>query len=147
MKLHILLTVLATATTSVCAQQCYSMDGQTLDARYQPCYPNAGSTGSACCMLNGTQGANQQNDLCLDSGLCQSTSGWYAGFLYINGCTDQTGKGDGCPKICNFSEYDIHIQNFRLTQNRGKSIFMVSLAVRAWQILLPSSIGYNKLLQ
>ncbi|KAK5946281.1 hypothetical protein PMZ80_000423 [Knufia obscura] len=76
------------------------MDGQVLDARYQPCYPQAES--SACCMLNGTQGEDQQNDLCLDSGLCQSTSGWFAGFLYINGCTDQTGKADGCAKLCSF---------------------------------------------
>ena len=86
------------ASRLVLAQKCYSMDGQQLDSRYQPCYPQAES--SACCMLNGTQGSDQANDLCMDSGLCQSTSGWYAGFLYINGCTDPTGKGEGCARIC-----------------------------------------------
>lgn len=94
------ITVLATLASQVIAQTCYSADGQELDPRYKPCYP--GSSSSGCCMLNGTQGTDQDNDLCLDSGLCQSTSGWYAGFLYINGCTDQSGNADGCPKLCNF---------------------------------------------
>ncbi len=101
MKTFISLMVLGAIADLATAQRCFSMDGQALDARYQPCYPQAES--SACCQLNGTQGEAQQNDLCLDSGLCQSTSGWYAGFLYINGCTDQTGKADGCPKLCSFS--------------------------------------------
>lgn len=96
-----LLLLAAAAITS--AQKCYSADGQQLDSRYQPCFPQAAN--SACCMLNGTNGDNQQNDICMDSGLCQSTSGWYSGFLYINGCTDKTGNADGCAKHCNFREY------------------------------------------
>ena len=94
------LLAVASLSTLVSAQKCFSMDGQALDAKYQPCYPDAEV--SACCQLNGTQGADQQNDICLDSGLCQSTSGWYAGFLYINGCTDQTLKSTGCPQLCSF---------------------------------------------
>lgn len=99
--------VLATIASHVTAQTCYSTDGQELDSRYKPCYPQAES--SACCMLNGTQGENQQNDICLDSGLCQATSGWYAGFLYINGCTDQSGKADGCPQLCSFSKLSLNL--------------------------------------
>lgn len=133
------IAVLVTVVDFATAQQCYSMDGQALDSRYQPCYPQAES--SACCMLNGTQGTDQQNDLCLDSGLCQSTSGWYAGFLYINGCTDQTGKADGCAKLCSFcKEYSSPLFLAVLTICSGQPVFLVSLAVRAGQVLLSSGI-------
>src|ERR1700744_2506572 len=50
--------------------------------RFQPCNPDAEF--SSCCALNGTSG---QNDICMDSGLCMSTSGWFSTFLYANGCT------------------------------------------------------------
>jgi hypothetical protein len=62
---------------------CYSLDGQVLDDVYKPCNPSAKF--SACCALNGT---SSDNDICLSSGLCQSTSGWFAGFIWADGCTD-----------------------------------------------------------
>src|SRR5271170_3480310 len=74
---------------------CYSVDGQILGDTYKPCNPSAQF--SACCALNGT---SPDNDICLDSGLCQSTSGWFAGFIWADGCTDQTGQAIACPNIC-----------------------------------------------
>lgn len=104
MKYFLSTVVLVTFACQATAQKCYSTDGSKLDSRYQPCFPQAEH--SACCMLNGTQGDNQQNDICMDSGLCQATSGWYAGFLYINGCTDPANDAEGCPKLCSFSMFD-----------------------------------------
>jgi len=77
--------------------QCYSLDGQVLDTRFQPCNP--GAQFSSCCALNGTDG---QNDICLDSGLCMSTSGWFSTYLWANGCTDPTGKDKSCSQQCSF---------------------------------------------
>jgi hypothetical protein len=54
----------------------------TYSGRFQPCNPDAEF--SACCALNGTDG---QNDICMDSGLCMSTSGWFPTYLWANGCT------------------------------------------------------------
>lgn len=39
-------------------------------------------------------------DICLSSGLCYSQTDDYEGFLYINGCTDKTGKAKECPQMC-----------------------------------------------
>jgi len=97
------LVTIGLLSSSVIAQEkkCYSLDGQLLDqSTYKPCNPQAAF--SSCCALNGTDAS--ANDVCLDSGLCQSTSGWYAGFIWANGCTDPTGKGEGCPKICSGRE-------------------------------------------
>lgn len=135
MKSFLSALVLAAFATKTLAQQCYSVDGQQLDSRYQPCYPDKAS--SACCMLNGTQGANQQNDICLDSGLCQATSGWYAGFLYINGCTDPTGKADGCAKICSFRKSTWHIRcSTPNTDSSRKPILLECTSVRTRKVLL-----------
>jgi hypothetical protein len=86
---------LAALLQSAQSNTCYSVDGQVLDDTYKPCNPSAQF--SACCALNGT---SPDNDICLDSGLCQSTSGWFAGFIWADGCTDPTGKSNYCPQIC-----------------------------------------------
>jgi hypothetical protein len=77
---------------------CYSIDGQVLGDTYKPCNPNVEF--SACCALNGT---SPDNDICLSTGLCQSTSGWFAGFIWADGCTDKTGQADACPNMCSHS--------------------------------------------
>ena len=88
------------------SKQCYSLDGQKLDSSYQPCNP--GAAVSACCALNGT---SPENDICLDTGLCQSTSGWFAGFIYADGCTDIDGTAAACPGVCSHmpSQYNFNV--------------------------------------
>ncbi len=71
--------LMASAMADAAKKKCYSMDGQEVDS-LSPCFPDAEH--SACCTLNDTQG-----DICMDSGLCMSTSGWWSTFLYANGCT------------------------------------------------------------
>ena len=99
LALGVLVASVMAVTSSSTKKTCYSMNGEALDSTlntakvllstplnvagvYQPCNPDAEY--SACCALNGTSG---QNDICMDSGLCMSTSGWYSTFLYANGCT------------------------------------------------------------
>ncbi|ORY09636.1 hypothetical protein BCR34DRAFT_602641 [Clohesyomyces aquaticus] len=73
------------------AQQCYSPSGQTLDSTYTTCKPKSGVQHSGCCA---------STDICLDSGLCMATNGVYMGTLFQRGCTDPTGQGAGCAKLC-----------------------------------------------
>ncbi|KAB2577462.1 hypothetical protein BFW01_g12243 [Lasiodiplodia theobromae] len=74
---------------------CYDLLGNALSSSYGPCNSSA-STASACCLTNRDDDA----DICLDSGLCMSTSSGWTGFLWANGCTDPSAADDACPKLC-----------------------------------------------
>ncbi|OCT46353.1 hypothetical protein CLCR_01223 [Cladophialophora carrionii] len=93
---------------------CYSLDGQELDGRFQPCNPDAEF--SSCCALDGTDG---ENDICMDSGLCMSTSGWFSTYLWANGCTDPTGKAKACPQQCNFMPSGYSFNVLQCDANNG----------------------------
>ena len=84
---------LITYSKTIRAAQCYGLDGSTLDESFQPCNPDA--LNSPCCATNKADG-----DFCLTSGLCYAQTQGYQGFLYENGCTDQTGKSEDCLHIC-----------------------------------------------
>ncbi|KAJ6438991.1 Cytoplasmic 60S subunit biogenesis factor REI1 [Purpureocillium lavendulum] len=73
--------------------QCYWMDGTISDSVMQPCNPDAAV--SACCGLN-----KERPDICLSSGLCYAQDTGFEGFIYANGCTDQTGQDEKCPHFC-----------------------------------------------
>lgn len=88
------LSLFAAFVSLTVGQQCYGLDGSQLDNTFAPCNPSAKRSG--CCATKRSTGA----DLCLDSGLCMSTSGENTGMIWQNGCTDPTGKDVGCPKIC-----------------------------------------------
>ena len=76
------------------AQTCYGLTGAVLDKSFAPCNPDAKHSG--CCATNRTTGA----DVCLDSGLCMSTTSDYMGTIWQPGCTDSTGKATECPQVC-----------------------------------------------
>ncbi|KAJ4150936.1 hypothetical protein LMH87_011663 [Akanthomyces muscarius] len=40
-------------------------------------------------------------DICMGSGVCYSQTDDYEGSMYINGCTDKTGKAKDCAQLCN----------------------------------------------
>ncbi|PSR86994.1 hypothetical protein BD289DRAFT_247016 [Coniella lustricola] len=82
--------------TTLVDSTCYNVDGTTtdLDNSFQPC--NASARYSACCATN--KGA--QADVCLTSGLCYTQGQGYSGMIYMNGCTDKTGKAANCPHFC-----------------------------------------------
>ncbi|KAF1919614.1 hypothetical protein BDU57DRAFT_147002 [Ampelomyces quisqualis] len=104
-NMHSLVTFLSLFAALVAVavgQQCYRIDGSQLDNTFAPCNPSAKRSG--CCATNKSTGA----DLCLDSGLCMSTSGEYTGMIWQNGCTDPTGRGVGCPKICPSTDNDLN---------------------------------------
>src|SRR5579862_602086 len=96
----IVITVLGLVLVAAASPQCYFNDGSPATG-YQPCNSDiqAGSY-SACCSLGSAPGSNG-GDVCLSSGLCfwqgasQST-----GFIFADGCTDQTGKNPNCQQIC-----------------------------------------------
>ncbi|KAK3942116.1 hypothetical protein QBC46DRAFT_427782 [Diplogelasinospora grovesii] len=72
---------------------CYMVDGSVAPPSFVPCDTSAAV--SACCASNQTN-----PDICMSSGLCYSTNGDHAGFIYANGCTDKTGESSICPHIC-----------------------------------------------
>ncbi|KAF2855660.1 hypothetical protein T440DRAFT_385480 [Plenodomus tracheiphilus IPT5] len=88
------LTIFTFIATTV-AQQCYGLDGSALDNTYAPCNPGAKHSG--CCATKRTNGSP---DICLDNGLCMTTSGEQLGMVWQSGCTDETGKDVACPKMC-----------------------------------------------
>lgn len=75
---------------------CYDLRGQEMDDGFRPC--NTTATVSACCKSNANN-ASAPLDLCLDSGLCLSTSHQNAGRVYQSGCTQQ--NNEGCATVCN----------------------------------------------
>ncbi|KAF2708774.1 hypothetical protein K504DRAFT_433279 [Pleomassaria siparia CBS 279.74] len=89
-----LLLLLPTLVTATADAKCYSVTGKLLDSSFAPCKPASGAKHSGCCATNRASGA----DICLDSGLCMSTTDKYAGTLWQNGCTDSTWEDGGCPK-------------------------------------------------
>jgi hypothetical protein len=96
-NMHSFVTFLSLSATLVAlasSQQCYGLDGAQLDDTFAPCNPKAKQSG--CCATKRSSGA----DVCLDSGLCMSTSGEVTGMLWQVGCTDPTGKDIGCPSMC-----------------------------------------------
>ncbi|KAH1489004.1 hypothetical protein LV164_006369 [Aspergillus fumigatus] len=86
-------------TGSTIAAQCYFSDGSKADSSFQPCFPD--QYNSPCCANNKPKG--MANDLCLTSGLCLAQMQGFAGMIYQNGCTDQTGKSSQCQAICSDS--------------------------------------------
>jgi hypothetical protein len=82
------------AAAGAAAQTCYGLTGAVLDHSFAPCNPDAKHSG--CCATNRTTGA----DVCLDSGLCMSTTSDYMGTIWQPGCTDSTGKATECPQVC-----------------------------------------------
>lgn len=82
------------AAAGAAAQTCYGLTGAVLDHSFAPCNPDAKHSG--CCATNRTTGA----DICLDSGLCMSTTSEYMGTIWQPGCTDSTGKATECPQVC-----------------------------------------------
>jgi hypothetical protein len=82
------------AAAGAAAQTCYGLTGAILDHSFAPCNPDAKHSG--CCATNRTTGA----DVCLDSGLCMSTTSDYMGTIWQPGCTDSTGKATECPQVC-----------------------------------------------
>ncbi|OAL54382.1 hypothetical protein IQ07DRAFT_266882 [Pyrenochaeta sp. DS3sAY3a] len=93
LRLSILTTFLALISVTVC-QKCYGLDGNALDNTFAPCNPDAKHSG--CCAINRTTSP----DLCLDNGLCMSTTNQLLGTIWQNGCTDATGKDEACPRMC-----------------------------------------------
>ena len=82
------------AAAGAAAQTCYGLTGDVLDHSFAPCNPDAKHSG--CCATNRTTGA----DICLDSGLCMSTTSDYMGTIWQPGCTDSTGQATECPQVC-----------------------------------------------
>ncbi|KAG9197953.1 hypothetical protein G6514_000672 [Epicoccum nigrum] len=82
------------AAAGAAAQTCYSLTGGVLDHSFAPCNPDAKHSG--CCATNRTTGG----DICLDSGLCMSTTTEHMGTIWQPGCTDSTGKATECPQVC-----------------------------------------------
>lgn len=91
-------------TGSTIAAQCYFSDGSKADSSFQPCFPD--QYNSPCCANNKPKG--MANDLCLTSGLCLAQMQGFAGMIYQNGCTDQTGKSSQCQAICSGCKCDRH---------------------------------------
>ena len=79
--------------SALAASTCYFVDGSSADSTHAPCTPDAKV--SACCALN-----KDQPDICLSSGLCLSQEKDQRGFVYSNGCTDQSGHDAACPHVC-----------------------------------------------
>lgn len=80
--------------SSVQAAACYSVNGtELIDGTYLPCHADAEA--SACCAIN-----KEPPDICMSSGLCYSQYMGWKGFIYMNGCTDNTGQAAECPHIC-----------------------------------------------
>lgn len=75
---------------------CYFVDGTPGYSDQRPCDPSAEV--SACCATF----RPDYPDICLSSGLCYS----YEGFLFMDGCTDKSGKANGCPQFCRDGKYD-----------------------------------------
>lgn len=75
------------------SQKCYWVNGDEMPKEFGPC--NAGADSSACCMIN-----KDDPDICLSSGLCMAQASGYEGYLFWNGCTDKSGKADGCAQVC-----------------------------------------------
>lgn len=74
---------------------CYTLDGsEYTDSSYVAC--NSSSQYSACCASS----KGTRSDICMSSGLCYAQDGKYRGFIYMNGCTDSTGRSDACPHVC-----------------------------------------------
>jgi hypothetical protein len=88
------LSVFATFVALSISQQCFGLDGSQLDDTFAPCNPKAKHSG--CCATNKAPGA----DLCLNNGLCMSTTGEITGMIWQAGCTDETGKDIACPRVC-----------------------------------------------
>ncbi|KAL5118158.1 hypothetical protein ACEQ8H_003993 [Pleosporales sp. CAS-2024a] len=88
------LSVFSTLIAISVGRQCFGIDGSKLDNSYVPC--NANAQHSGCCATKRAVGA----DLCLDNGLCMSTSGETTGMIWQAGCTDQTGADVACPRVC-----------------------------------------------
>ncbi|KAH3946863.1 hypothetical protein HBI56_061750 [Parastagonospora nodorum] len=88
------LSVFATFVALSASQQCFGLDGSKLDDTFAPCNPTAKHSG--CCATNRPSGA----ELCLDTGLCMSTTGQSTGMIWQAGCTDETGKAVECPRVC-----------------------------------------------
>lgn len=82
------------STALAAAKKCYYVDGSDVpDTSFQPCFPNKAD--SPCCASNKGSG-----DMCLSSGICYAQQGIYNGMLYVNGCTDKTGKSNDCVQVC-----------------------------------------------
>lgn len=93
-EISMLLAILLPLPAQVRAT-CYYLDGSTAPSNiYQACDPDADV--SPCCAL--TKGS--RNDICMISGLCYAQDGIHAGFIYSNGCTDQSGLSGNCPHFC-----------------------------------------------
>jgi hypothetical protein len=101
--LSILTAFLALISVTV-SQKCYGLDGKALDNTFAPCNPDAKHSG--CCAINRTTGA----DLCLDNGLCMSTTNQLIGTIWQNGCTDATGKDEACPRMCPDSMFQLYLK-------------------------------------
>lgn len=87
---------------------CYNVDGTTtgLDNSFKPC--NSSAEVSTCCATN--KGSNA--DVCLTSGLCYTQGEGYSGMIYMNGCTDKTGKSDSCAHFCPDGEFPAILSSF-----------------------------------
>lgn len=83
----------STLSTVLAAKKCYYVDGSDVDNSFQPCFPNKDV--SPCCASNKDSG-----DMCLSSGICYAQQGMYNGLMYVNGCTDKTGKSSDCVQVC-----------------------------------------------
>lgn len=75
--------------------KCYFVDGsEPEDSSFVPCDPDADV--SPCCASN----KGSRSDICMSSGLCYAQDGNHRGFIFSNGCTDQTGTASKCPHFC-----------------------------------------------
>lgn len=99
-------TIFTFLIAPIIAQQCYGLDGSTLDSSYAPCNPNAKHSG--CCATKRTNGSP---DICLDNGLCMATNNEQLGMIWQSGCTDKTGQDVACPKMCPDATTDFNGSN------------------------------------
>ncbi|TQV95874.1 hypothetical protein V2A60_001044 [Cordyceps javanica] len=76
------------------SKKCYWITGNEMPPDFGPCNPDAAN--SPCCALN-----KSDPDVCMGSGVCYSQTDDYEGNMYINGCTDKTGKAKECAQMCN----------------------------------------------
>ncbi|KAI1629496.1 hypothetical protein EDD37DRAFT_661432 [Exophiala viscosa] len=110
---------LLTASVVADTATCYDMNRTAwTQNRIKPCNPNAGaSVHSACCALDGND--PNYNDLCMDSGLCLSTDGWWATYLFADGCTDPTFQDKSCPNVTQYCS-SVSASTYNIQQCSGK---------------------------
>jgi hypothetical protein len=110
-------------------QQCFGLNGTPLDDSFAPCNPGAKHSG--CCATKRSTGA----DVCLDSGLCMSTRGEFAGMIWQAGCTDRTGKDIACPKMCPSSMFQSITQRIlKLTKAVEPNSIGNPDAITSWNV-------------